>query len=420
MATTTGEAPRAHWTTEPGPPVRRADRERPATTPLGGVPLGRPFGVQIVADWSLFLIFALVLFQLGAGVLPSWHPDWSPAMIWVVAFSAAVLFFASIVVHELSHALVARVNGIPVRRITLFLFGGMAHMEGEPPSPKSELLMAGVGPLVSIAIGLASIVAGMAISGPALELMATHPELAYAQLGPVATLLLWLGPVNVILGVFNLVPGFPLDGGRVLRAILWWSTGDLRKATRWASGAGRLFGLTLIALGVFAALGGSLGQGIWLALIGWFLSSAARAGYTQVVVREALDGVSATQVMRSRFETVPPELPIERLVYDALMGTDQQAFPVVERGRLVGIVSMKDVRRVPRDEWPATPVARVMTPADRLVTIDARARGSEALEKLVSNDVDQLPVIEHGELLGMVRRQDLMKWLAMSEPGLRV
>lgn len=413
MSTTAGEHP-SPWITRP------REEPQPRQAPpraMGGLPLGRVFGVRIVADWSLFLIFALVLFQLGAGVLPAWHPDWGPSMTWLVAFAAAVLFFASIVVHELSHALVARVNGIPVRQITLFLFGGMAHMEGEPPSPKSEFLMAAIGPVVSLAIGFVAIAWGLTIAGDAVALMPTEPERAYSQLGPFATLLLWLGPVNVILGLFNLVPGFPLDGGRVLRAILWWATKDLKKATRWASGVGRLFGLTLIALGVFSALGGHLGQGIWLVLIGWFLSSAARAGYQQVVVREALDGVPVSLVMRSRFTAVSPTLSVERLVFDSVMSTDQQAFPVLEGERLAGIVSMTDVRRVPRDAWPSTSVAEIMTPLERLVIADIKAPASEALEKLATHDIDQVPVVDEGALRGLIRRQDLVKWIAMTSPG---
>lgn len=414
MATATGDAPRT-W----GPhEERRRPEPAPTTRGIHGLPLGRAFGVQIVADWSLFLIFALVLFQLGAGVLPAWHPEWSPVLVWLVAFTAAVLFFGSIVVHELSHAVVARMNGIPVRRITLFLFGGMAHMEGEPPSPKSELLMAAIGPIVSLAIGFGSILLGIALSGGLLEQLATEPELAYAQLGPIPTLLLWLGPVNVMLGVFNLVPGFPLDGGRVLRALLWWGTGDHKKATRWASGAGRFFGMTLIVLGVFAALGGSLGQGIWLVLIGWFLSAAARAGYQQVVVREALDGVPVSLVMRSSVAAVHPSMTIDRLVYDLLMTTDQKAFPVLEGEQVVGIVSMTDVRRIDRTEWPATPVAQIMTPLQRLITVDVSVHASEALEKLAVHDIDQVVVVERGALRGVVRRQDLVKWLAMTEPGM--
>ncbi len=271
--------------------------------------------------------------------------------------------------------------------------------------------------MVSLAIGFVSIAWGVAIGGDALALLATEPELAYSRLGPFATLLLWLGPVNVILGIFNLVPGFPLDGGRVLRAILWWGTKDLKKATRWASGVGRFFGLTLIALGVFSALGGHLGQGIWLVLIGWFLSSAARAGYQQVVVREALDGVPISLVMRSHFTAASPSLSVDHLVFDYVMSTDQQAFPVLDGDRLVGIVSMTDVRRIPRETWATASVADIMTPLDRLVISDIEAPASEVLEKLATHDIDQVPIVDRGALRGLVRRQDLVKWIAMTAPG---
>jgi Zn-dependent protease/CBS domain-containing protein len=396
---------------------QRGDAERlpPPPERRGGIPLGRAFGVQIVADWSLLIIFALVAFQLGAGVLPSWHPDWGPGLIWGVALTAAVLFFVSILAHELSHALVARVNGIPVRRITLFLFGGMAHMEGEPPTPKSELLMAGVGPLVSLAIGVGAILLGGALAGPSLERLADDPAAAYAALGPVPTLLLWLGPINVVLAIFNMIPGFPLDGGRVLRALLWWGTGDLVKATRWASGAGRLFGLTLIAFGLFSMLRGAFGSGIWLALI----AGAARSGYQQVVVREALAGVPVARLMRKHFDVVSPGTSIDELVYRRFMGTDQQAFPVIEGGRLVGLVCMYDVRKTPREAWGGTTVAEIMTPAERLVTVLPDASASQALDALASREIDQVPVVDRGSLLGMVRRQDVVKWIALNEPGAR-
>lgn len=418
MATTT-EAPRARWGMPDEEPRREVARMQ-GRERGGGIPLGHAFGVQIVADWSLLIIFALVAFQLGAGVLPGWHPQWGAGLVWVVALAAAVLFFVSILLHELSHALVARRFGIPVRRITLFLFGGMAHMEREPTSPKAELLMAAVGPLVSLVIGIVSIVIGGVLAGPALERFADEPELAYASLGPLPTLLFWLGPVNVILAVFNMVPGFPLDGGRVLRAVLWWATGDLRRATRWASGAGRFFGYALIALGVWSIFRGALGSGIWLALIGWFLSSAARMGYQQVVVREALEGVSVARLMRRQFDVVGPWTRVDQLVYEHVMGTDQQAFPVLEGDRLVGIVAMHDVRKLPRDRWGEASVADIMTPASQLVTIDPEASAADALDALATRDVDQVPAVRGGTLHGMVRRQDLVKWLALHEPALRV
>ncbi|UJR81080.1 Lead, cadmium, zinc and mercury transporting ATPase Copper-translocating P-type ATPase [Sandaracinus amylolyticus] len=401
--------------------ARERERARARRETGGGIPLGRAFGVQIVADWSLLIIFALVAFQLGAGVLPQWHPQWSGALVWSVALAAAVLFFTSILLHELSHAIVARMFGIPVSRITLFLFGGMAHMEGEPRSPKAELFMAAIGPIVSLAIGIGSIALGTALAGDAISRFAEDPEIAYASLDPVATLLLWLGPVNVALAMFNMVPGFPLDGGRVLRAILWWTTGDLRRATRWASGAGRLFGMTLVALGVVSMLGGNVGSGIWLALIGWFLAGAARSGYEQVVVREALEGVPVARLMRTRFEVVGPWTAVDELVYQRFMGSEQAVFPVMEGDHLVGIVAMSDVRKLPREHWGEARVADIMTPASRLVMVDAEASAAEALEGLARREIDQVPVVDRdGVLRGMVRRADLVKWLALHEPALRV
>src|SRR5690606_13431688 len=210
--------------------------------------------------------------NLGVGLIPAWHPDWGAGLVWSVAVLAAVLFFASIALHELAHALVARRYGIPVRRITLFVFGGMAHMESEPPSPKSELLMAAVGPLVSLLVGVVATALGSVLASDAVSRDGDDPVALARAIGPAATLLLWLGPINVLLGLFNLVPGFPLDGGRVLRAILWWGTGDLVKATRWASGAGRVVAWTLMGFGVLQLFSGLWVQGLWLLLIGWFLN----------------------------------------------------------------------------------------------------------------------------------------------------
>lgn len=242
-----------------------------------GLPLGRVAGVRIDAHWTLVVIFALVTMQLGLGVLPAWHPSWSPALVWSLAFVASVLFFASITAHELSHALVARLHGIPVRRITLFLFGGVAHLDREPSSPRAELFTAAIGPIVSFGIGASAIVLGWLSAGDAMALFARDPDAAFAAMGPLPTLLLWLGPVNVGLALFNLLPGFPLDGGRALRAILWWVTGDLHRATRWAATVGVFVGLSMAALGLVMALRGDLGSGLWLGLIGWFLAGAARS-----------------------------------------------------------------------------------------------------------------------------------------------
>lgn len=398
-------------------PAPRGRAPRARAGGLGGIPFGKVAGVQLFADWSLIIIFALVLVNLAIGVFPRWHPDWSLALVWGVAFGAAVLFFVSVLLHELSHALVGRLFGIPVRRITLFIFGGMAHMEKEPPSPMSEFLMAAAGPITSIAIGLGATALGGLLAAPALE-GATDPMGVITALGPISTLLFWLGPVNVILGVFNLVPGFPLDGGRVLRAIFWAATKDLEKATRWASWGGQAVGWLLIALGVTSLFAGGFGQGLWLMLIGWFLLSAAKASYEQTVIQEALRGTRVREVMRRAVETVPPGLPVSLLVSEHIMGTDQQSFPVVSGGSLLGSVGLEDVRRVPRDAWEATAVSQIMTPAGSLETVTMDEPAAEALRKLGAREMDQVPVVERdGSLLGLVRRQDILRWLSLHTPA---
>jgi Zn-dependent protease/predicted transcriptional regulator len=394
----------------------RAGRPQPRMST--GVGLGRIAGVRIEADWSLLVIFGLVLLQLGMGILPRWHPTWSPALVWSVALVAAVAFFASIVVHELSHALVAKLHGIPVRRITLFLFGGVAHLDREPSSPRAELTTAVIGPIVSLVIGVAATWLGWMLGGNASTMLADEPTLALSSLGPVATVLLWLGPVNITLAIFNMLPGFPLDGGRVLRAILWWASGDLVRATRWASTGGAIIGFALVALGLVSLINGNFGAGLWIALIGWFLAGAAREAYRQILVRRALDDVPLDLVMQPDVRTVAPEATIEELVHDHLMKSEQRAFPVIRDGILVGIVCMPDVRRVSRDAWSTARVADLMTPADKLVTLDLHAPASEALEKLAAHEFDQIPVVEGAKLRGLVRRRDLLKWLALRDPAI--
>jgi predicted transcriptional regulator len=224
--------------------------------------------------------------------------------------------------------------------------------------------------------------------------------------------------VNIILGIFNLVPGFPLDGGRVLRAFLWAVTHDLEKATRWASYSGQLVAWTMIALGVTSMFGGNVGQGIWLMLIGWFLLHAARASYQQTMIEEALRGARVREVMRRGLTSVPPELPVSSLVTDYLMSTDQQAFPVLSNdGHLQGIVCLEDVRKIPRGAWERTNVAQIMTPTSALSTLSAEAPASDALRKLGERNVDQVPVLERdGSLLGLVRRADILRWLSLHSP----
>jgi Zn-dependent protease/CBS domain-containing protein len=393
--------------------------ERRSARPQGGFSLGRIMGVEFVADWSLLIIFTLIAINLGGGLIPAWHPDWGAGLVWLVALLAAVLFFVSIAMHELAHAVVARRYGIPVRRITLFVFGGMAHMEREPPSPRAELMMAAVGPAVSLLFGLAAMALGSALSSDAVSRHADDPVALARALGPVSTLLLWLGPINVLLGVFNLIPGFPLDGGRVLRAILWWRTGDLERATRWASGVGRAVAWILMAAGVsmlfgvrFPFVGGGPIQGLWFLLIGWFLNNAARASYQQLLIRSAFEDVTVADVMRRQAQVVPPDLTLDQLVRDYFMQFDQQAFPVVgDEDQLLGLVEIGQVRAVPPAQWSQVAVREIMTPAEQVDAIRPDQDAIQALHRLA--DHEQIPVVVQGRVTGVLRRQDLMRWLAL-------
>lgn len=383
---------------------------------MGGVRLVRLFGIDVRLHRTLLVIFVLIAASLGFGAFPAWHPGWSPVTVWLTALTATVAFLASILLHELSHAVVARMRGLPVKRITLFLFGGVASIEREPPSPATEFLMAVVGPITSLAIGLACAAMGVAL------IDGKNPVEAMQVAGPVATVLLWLGPVNLLLGAFNLVPGFPLDGGRVLRAAIWGATGSLRTATRLASLSGQAVAFLLIAAGVSMALGvrlpvfgTGLVSGLWLIFIGWFLNNAAVASWRELVVHEALRDVPVSRVMRSRVESVPPDETVAALVHDHIMKTEHRTFPVTEGERLVGQVSLEDVRKVPRDTWDSTPVRHIMIPAEELPSIDADADAEEALREIGNRPIDQLPVLRDGKLEGIVRRDDLLTWLALQE-----
>jgi Zn-dependent protease len=385
-----------------------------------GLLAGSLFGVRIQIDWSLLIVFALVVFGLGSAVFPSWHPSWAPGLTWTVALAAAVLFFVSVLLHELSHALVARASGIPVRRITLFLFGGMTHMEGEPPSPKSEFLIAMVGPITSLVLGFGAVLVGSALAGDIATSATGDAEAlqrAVANAGPIATLLLWLGPINVVLGLFNLVPGFPLDGGRVLRSLLWWATGDLLKATRWASFAGRAVAWGLMSLGVLSFFSGMGGQGLWLVLIGWFLSSAARSSYEQLTSKHALQAVPVSSVMWTQPVRVAPDLTLDRFVSQHLMASELGTFAVEADGALLGLITLDDVRKVSERDWPRVLVQDVMTPRQRLATLPPEASADRALEELGRLDVNQIPVLVGSHLQGIVRRRDLVRWLAFHGRG---
>ena len=376
-----------------------------------GLHLFSLFGIEIRLDWSVLIIFALIVYSLGAGLFPQWHPDWSASTAWLTALAAGVIFFASLLAHEMSHSLMARRYGIRVPRITLFLFGGMAEIEAEARTPKEEFNIAVVGPLMSLALGVMfTFIATSAMGSATMAELREDPATAMARLSPIITACVWLGSVNIMLAVFNMVPGFPLDGGRVFRALVWWMTGDPVRATRLASNAGRGVGWVIIGLGFWNIFALKNLGGLWLVLIGWFLTHIARASYSQMITERSLRSVRVGDVMRTRFETVPIDTRLDEFVEDYLLRSSQHLWPVTEGDRFAGTVTFSDVARVSPDERRQRHVRDLLTPLDERHNLDAGEMATTALKRLGGAGDEPVAVISNGRIVGLVRAGDILRW----------
>lgn len=389
-----------------------------------GVKVGKIFGININIDWSWLFIFFLITWNLAV-VFGRFHSDWGPGLRWSLALVASLLFFASVLAHELAHSLMAKAQGISVRNITLFLFGGVSNIQRQPASPRAEFLITIVGPVTSIVLGLLFIWTGGATAAANLGSNVTNPANLIAEFGPATTILLWLGWINIILGVFNMIPGFPLDGGRILRSILWAISQNLRRATRWASWVGQTIAWLFIVAGIAMIFGVTIPffgtgfiSGLWLAFIGWFLNSASVQSYRQIVVQDILEDVPVERLMRTDPPTVEPNCSLSDLVHNHVMGTDDHAFPVLENGQLVGLVTLEDVRGTSREVWDTTTVRDVMTPAQELVTATSDDDAAQTLTRLMQRDVRQLPVLSGNNLAGVLRRRDIMRWLQLQSEAI--
>jgi Zn-dependent protease/CBS domain-containing protein len=379
--------------------------------------IGRIAGIQINLDWSLIFIFLLITWNLTT-VFTRTHPDWGGPLSLTVAVVATILFLLSVLIHEMAHALMALRQGVKVRKITLFMFGGVAELEREPPSPRAEFLITIVGPLSSFLLG--AIFLGLGSLFARVDMMLTNPEGLVSRLDALSALFLWLGPINIVLAVFNMLPGFPLDGGRVLRSILWATSGSLRKATRWATYVGQGVAWLFIVAGIAMAFGASipfLGRGVlgglWLAFIGWFLNSAAQQTYRQVAIEDVLDGVSVRDMMGRDTPAVAYAATVASLVNEQMMATDDHAFPVLEGDRFVGMVTLDEVRKLPRENWPLTYVGQIMTPVEKLTVTSPDEKATSALSQLAGREVHQLHVVKEGVLLGVLRQRDIIRWLQL-------
>jgi Zn-dependent protease/CBS domain-containing protein len=360
------------------------------------IPLGRIMGILIDVDYSWFLIFALLTWALAVGYFPATYKGWSTGEYWFLGAVASILLFVCVLLHELGHSSVALRYKIPVREITLFIFGGVSQITAEPPSAGAEFLIAVAGPAVSFA--LAAVFWGL--------------QFVVAGIPPLLAVVRYMFLLNLILGVFNLIPGFPLDGGRVFRAIVWGVNHNFRRATMIAAVSGRFFGFLFIFLGAWWALSGQLINGLWIAFIGWFLESAAGSQAQQQVVKDLLAGHTVSEVMTRDYARIPGDVTLQELVEKHILGGGRRAFVVTHGDAPAGLVTLANFRKVDRSAWPTTTANEVMIPREKLDSVGPQEELWAAAEKMGRDGVNQLPVMQDGRMVGMLSRDDVVHYLS--------
>lgn len=364
------------------------------------IKLGRIFGIKIGLHYSWLIIAPMIAFSL-AGYFIAGNPTWGTGVIWTMAIVTALLFFAAIVAHELSHALVARRRGLPVRSITLFALGGVAQFEKEPEDAKTEFMVSIVGPIASAVIGFVCLSLAWMLGW---KVMAEPAK-------PLNAMLVWLGYINIGLAIFNLLPGFPMDGGRVLRSIVWWRTGDAQQATRVAAMTGQVVAFALIIFGIYRFFGGAGISGLWMAFIGWFLFNASKNAYIQQKLAQQLRGVRVGDLMTRDCTVVDGNDNLQTFVQDYLLHTERRCFLVAEQGVVTGVITQSEVKGIPQARWPYTIVYDVMCPLEQLRTVTPETPVSEALEIIGREDINQLPALANGRLEGMISRDQILSYL---------
>jgi len=364
------------------------------------IKLGTISGIEIGLHYSWFIIAALIAFSL-AEHFRQVDPSWGPGQIWIAALVTAALFFATLLLHELAHSLVAQARGLKVRAITLFALGGVSQIQDDAIDAKTEFWVAIAGPIASLIIGFGSL-------GIALGLgwqRSTEAQTA------VTGVLVWLGYINIALAVFNMIPGFPLDGGRVLRAIVWAINKNADRSTRVAARVGEFVAFLFILDGIWQFFSGTGFGGLWIAFIGWFLMDAAKASYAEVEITAALRGVRVSEVMSRDCAIVSPGMSLQEFVNTYLLRAGERCFAVEDQGRFLGLITPRDVGNMPRDRWDKTTVQEAMRPLKELHVITPDTPVLDALKLVTGKDVNQLPVVANDALRGVVSRSQLLKLL---------
>ncbi|HEX5228857.1 MAG TPA: site-2 protease family protein [Bryobacteraceae bacterium] len=361
---------------------------------------GKLFGIEIGLHYSWFLIALLITMSLGSQFEQS-HADWGARVIWALAVLTAILFFLTLLAHELSHALVARSRGLTTRAITLFALGGVAQIEKEPEDAKTEFLVGIVGPVSSAIIGVVSLGIAWTLGW----------RIGADPATPIRAMFVWLGYINLSLAAFNMIPGYPLDGGRILRSILWLASRDAVKATLRAAMVGKVIAVLFIAFGIFRFFTGGGFGGLWIAFIGWFLQQAATASASSVALTAGLKGVRVSDVMTSDCVMLDGNMNVEQFVEAYLLRSGKRCFVVQQNGEVAGLVTPHEIKELDRPRWPYTILADIMRPLEQLHTVAPSTPVTEALETMGRDDVNQLPVVSGNHLDGIITRANVLQFL---------
>jgi Zn-dependent protease len=359
------------------------------------ISLGRVLGIPIGVDYSWFLIFALLTWSLATSYYPAKFKDWPVTEYWIVGAVTVIFLFGSVLLHELGHSVIALRYKIPVRNITLFVFGGVAQIGAEPPSAIAEFWIAIAGPITSFA----------------LAILFSLLQPLVSTFDPVLALAKYLAYLNGTLGLFNLIPGFPLDGGRVFRAILWGTTHSLRRATLISANLGRFIAYGFIGLGVWQMVTDNFGNGLWIAFIGWFLENAASAQIKQQTIHDLLGGHHVADAMRRDYTSIGPDVTLEKLITEHILGSGRRSLVVKQNDRMIGLLTLHNVKTIPSSAWPTTTAAQVMIPIPTMKWIRPEAELVDALGEMDRDGVNQLPVMAGDQIQGVLGRDDVISFL---------
>jgi Zn-dependent protease/predicted transcriptional regulator len=358
-------------------------------------------GITIGFDYSWFIIFAVVLLALAGGYFPRYYPGYQVQTYWIAGFIATLFFFASVVMHELAHSLMAIRSGINIKEITLFIFGGVSRISEEPKNPATELKIALVGPLSSFALAAVF-----------WAIMSLFKNFQFVLLTGVFYYLAW---INLALGIFNLIPGFPLDGGRVFRAIFWWKTGSLSRATRVAADMGKGFATALMVLGGLQIFLGDLVGGLWFIFIGMFLRGMSQRGYEEVVIRKTLENVPVQDMMTREVITVPADLTLDQLFHQYFLHYPYRGFPVKDNGQVLGLITLAKIKDIPPAEYPVLTVKEFMIPRTKEIMITPGITLDEAMKKMTLANFDRLLVMRQDELVGIITQSTLRRFVEIQQ-----